>query len=122
MLIGLAQRVYAGLVAAPPPSPSPAPGGGCNGRVAAINLDDGAQAPGVSGFQHLANIVAVYALIGCLLAFVGGIFLTTSGRFADHRVAAGGRMAMIAGVAGAFGIGIAAAVVNFAFNSGTSSC
>jgi hypothetical protein len=121
MLTGLAQRVYVGLLlAAPAPTPSPPPGN-CNGKVS-INLDDGASAPGVSGFQHLVNIVAVFTLIGCALAVIGGIFMSTSGRFADHRVAAGGRLAIIAGLAGAFGVGIAAALVNFAFSSGTSSC
>lgn len=119
MLTGLAQRVHAGLLlAAPSPAPNP---GNCNGRVS-INLDDGANAPGVAGFQHLVNIVAVFTLIGCALAVVGGIFMATSGRFADHRVAAGGRLAIIAGLAGAFGVGIAAAMVNFAFSSGTNSC
>ena len=75
----------------------------------------------MSGFQHLVNIVAVYTLIACALAVVGGIFLATSGRFADQRASTGGRLAIIAGIAGAFGVGIAAALGNFAFNSGAHS-
>ena len=118
MPIGLALRLSARFLAAPAPSPSP---GTCGGRVS-INLNDGAGAPGVSGFQHLVNIIAVVALIGCALAVVGGIFMATSGRFADHRAATGGRLAIIAGLLGAFGIGVTAALVNFAYNSGASSC
>lgn len=119
MLTGLPLRLSARLLAAPGPSPSP--GGNCGGQVS-INLNDGAGAPGVSGFQHLVNIVAVFTLIGCALGILGGIFAATSGRFADHRVAAGGRIAIVAGVVGAFGIGIAAALVNFAYSTGASSC
>jgi hypothetical protein len=87
-----------------------------------IDLKDGAQAPGISSFGHLVNIIAVITVIACLLAVVGGIFLATSGRFADHRASVAGRLAIIAGVFGAFGVGIAAALVNFAFSTGAAGC
>ena len=118
MLMGLAYRAYAGVLVAPSPSPSPC---GSGGQVS-ISLKDGTSAPGVSGFAHTVNIIAVLTLIACLLAVVGGIFLATGGRFADHRAAVAGRLAIVAGVLGAFGVGIAAALVNFAFSTGAAAC
>jgi hypothetical protein len=121
-LTRLAPAASAWLAGAPPtPSPSPSPSPCSTGQVS-IDLTDGTDAPGLAGFAHTANIVAAFTLIACLLAVVGGIFLATSGRFADHRAAVAGRLSIIAGVLGAFGVGIAAALVNFAFSAGTASC
>ena len=120
MRTAVGYRIAGELLAAPQPSPSPG-GGTCGGRVS-IDVADGADAPGLAGFAHLANIVAAMALVGCALAVVGGILMATSGRFLDNRVGTAGRLAAFGGLLGAFALGLAAAAVNFAYNSGAESC
>jgi hypothetical protein len=107
---------------APSLSPAPTPSPACGGGQVSIDLSDGTNVPGLAGFQHVVNIIAVVTVVGCLLAVVGGIFLATSGRFADHRAAVAGRLAILAGLLGAFGVAIAAPAVNFALNTGAASC
>jgi hypothetical protein len=104
------------------PSPAPSVPPSCGGGQVSIDLNDGTDAPGLAGFHHVVNIVAVVTVIACLLAVIGGIFLATSGRFADHRAPVAGRLAILAGLVGAFGVAIAAPAVNFALSTGAASC
>ena len=116
----LGHRLGALVLAAPAPSPSPS-GGGCGGLVA-VNIDEGLDAPGLNGFRELVNIIAAFALVGCLIAVLAGLLLATSGRLVDRHASATGRVMVAVGVLCAFGVGIAAALINFAFASGTASC
>jgi hypothetical protein len=105
-----------------PDPASPSPASTCGGGQISVDVRDGANAPGLAGLQHITNIVAAFALAGCALAFLVGIFIATSGRIADQRASVTGRLMVLGGLAGAFGIGIVAALINFAYRTGQASC
>jgi hypothetical protein len=120
---------WAGATPAPAPapastsSPSPTPGPQpCGGGQVSIDVADGTNAPGLAGLQHVTNIVAAFVLVGCVLAFLVGILIATSGRIADQRASVAGRLMVLGSLGGAFGVGIVAALVNFAYRTGQTSC
>ncbi len=120
MRTALGDRLGGLLLAAPAPSPDP-DRPGCGGLVA-VDVSDGMDAPGLAGFRELVNIIAAFTLVGCLAAVLAGLFLATSGRFVDRHASTTGRVMVAVGVLSAFGVGIAAAGVNFAFSTGSDSC
>lgn len=76
--------------------------------------------PGIDAFQKLLNGAAALALLGCVAAFViGAVQYGLGGRAQNYSHAADGRERMLKSVAGAFGIGAVAAVVNFFYGAGT---
>jgi hypothetical protein len=77
--------------------------------------------PGGDAAQKLLNGGAGFGLLACLGAFVwGGAQWGFGSRSNNYSQADDGKTRMIKGVAGAFGIGAAAAVVNFFFNAGSA--
>jgi hypothetical protein len=77
--------------------------------------------PGGDAAQKLLNGGAGFGLLACLGAFVwGGAQWGFGSRSNNYSQADDGKTRMLKGVAGAFGIGAAAAVVNFFFNAGSA--
>jgi hypothetical protein len=120
LLTGVRARVTLAWI--PDPSSVPTPASTCGGGQISVDVRDGANAPGLAGLQHVTNIVAAFTLVGCALAILVGIFVATSGRIADQRASVTGRLMVFGGLAGAFGIGLVAALVNFAYTTGQASC
>ena len=77
--------------------------------------------PGGDAAQKLLNGVAGFGLLACLGAFVwGGAQWGLASRSNNASNADEGRTRMLKGVGGAFGIGAAAAVINFFFTAGST--
>lgn len=76
--------------------------------------------PGGEAAQRLLNGAAGFGLLACLGAFVwGGAQWGFGSRSNNVSQTDDGKTRMLKGVGGAFGIGAAAAVINFFFNAGS---
>lgn len=89
------------------------------GPVKGPDLQEGATAPGLSGFTTVINWAAMYTLAGCLFAIIaGGLTIVVGGRLGFHRAGELGRWGIVGGLGVAFLVGIAAALVNAAYGLG----
>jgi hypothetical protein len=76
--------------------------------------------PGGEAAQKLLNGVAGFGLMACVGAVLWGAAQWGFGsRSSNYAQADDGKSRMLKGVGGAFGIGAAAAVINFFFNAGS---
>ncbi len=89
--------------------------------LAAVSISPNPDAlPGGDAAQKLLNGGAAFGLLACLGIFIwGGAQLGLGNRSGNVGHADDGKTRMLKAVAGAFGIGAAAAVINFFFNAGT---
>ncbi len=77
--------------------------------------------PGGDAAQKLINGAAAFGLMACVGAVLWGAAQWGFGsRSNNYSQADDGKMRMLKGVGGAFGIGAAAAVINFFFDAGTA--
>lgn len=84
-----------------------------------VNPDAGAL-PGGSAAQKLINGAAAFGLMAALGAFIwGGAQWAYGSNSSNYTQADAGKTRMLKAVGGAFGIGAAAAVINFFFNAGS---
>jgi len=80
---------------------------------------DASQAPGSGGIQKAIDGFAVYALLACGAGFLLGVVFWTIGNHGGNEIAAQrGKGGTIISVGGAFLVGIAAVLLNFAFKLG----
>jgi hypothetical protein len=85
-----------------------------------VNPDAGGL-PGGDAAQKLINGAAAFGLMACVGAMLWGAAQWGFGsRSSNASQADDGKTRMLKGVGGAFGIGAAAAVVNFFFNAGST--
>jgi hypothetical protein len=85
-----------------------------------VNPDPNALPGGEAG-QKLLNGLAAFGLMACVGALLLGAAQWGFGsRSSNYSQADEGKARMLKGVGGAFGIGAAAAVINFFFNSGSA--
>ena len=76
--------------------------------------------PGVGAFQKLLNGAAALGLMACVAAFmIGAAQYGFGSRAQNYSQAADGRERMLKSLAGAFGIGAVAAIINFFYKAGT---
>ena len=76
--------------------------------------------PGGQAAQKIINGAAGFGLMACVGAVLWGAAQWGFGsRSSNYAQADDGKTRMLKGVGGAFGIGAAAAVINFFFNAGT---
>jgi len=82
---------------------------------------DSSSLPGGAAAQKLLNGAAGFGLLGCVGAVIWGAALWGLGtRSNNYAQADDGKAKMLKGAGGAFGVGAAAAVINFFFNAGTA--
>jgi hypothetical protein len=82
---------------------------------------DKSKAPGSSGLQDAINGFAYYALLAAAAGFlIGGACWAVGGRVGNDYTATGGKVGMAVAVGVAFLVGAAAAILNFAYNTGSS--
>jgi hypothetical protein len=75
--------------------------------------------PGGDAVQNLVGGIAYYALIVVVAAFLAGMALMAFGSLSSNpRSSALGKATAVVSLLAAFGIGAAAAIVNFFYNSG----
>jgi hypothetical protein len=75
--------------------------------------------PGGSALEGLVNGVAYYALIVVVGAFLAGMALMAFGSLSSNpRSSAVGKATAVVALLAAFGIGAAAAIINFFYRSG----
>lgn len=75
--------------------------------------------PGGEAVQRLVNGIGYYALIAVVAAFLTGMALMAFGSLSSNpRSSALGKAAAVVSLLAAFGIGAAAAIVNFFYTSG----
>lgn len=80
---------------------------------------DPAGLPGGQALQTLVNGIGFYALIVVVAAFLVGMALMAFGSLSSNpRSSALGKATAVVSLLAAFGIGAAAAIVNFFYNSG----
>jgi hypothetical protein len=80
---------------------------------------DPAGLPGGQALQGLVNGIGFYALIVVVAAFLVGMALMAFGSLSSNpRSSALGKATAVVSLLAAFGIGAAAAIVNFFYNSG----
>jgi hypothetical protein len=85
-----------------------------------VNPDTGGL-PGGAAAQKLLNGAAAFGLLACVGAvIIGGAQWGIASRSNNHSQVDDGKSRMLKGVAGAFGIGAAAALVNFFFSAGST--
>lgn len=81
---------------------------------------DKSKAPGSSGLQDAINGFAYYALLASAAGFlIGGACWAIGGRVGNDYTATGGKVGMAVAVGVAFLVGSAAAILNFAYNTGS---
>lgn len=84
-----------------------------------VNPDAGGL-PGGAAAQKLINGAAAFGLMACVgTVLLGAAQWGFGSRSSNYSQADDGKSRMLKGVGGAFGIGAAAAVINFFFNAGT---
>ena len=90
------------------------------GVVAQVTLNpDAGELVGSERFQSLANGIAGWALLGCLVGLVlAGVVVAFGNSTGNQYAARGGRTAVLSALLGALIIGGAAAFINFAFGVG----
>lgn len=77
--------------------------------------------PGGAAAQKLLNGAAAFGLLACVgTVIVGAAQWGFGSRSSNYSQADDGKTRMLKGVGGAFGIGAAAAVINFFFNAGSA--
>ncbi len=77
------------------------------------------KAPGAPGIQSGINVIAVYALLGCMAGFLAGAAVWAVGaRIGNEHTAVSGKTGMAVCVGAAFLIGAAAAILQFAYGLG----
>jgi hypothetical protein len=83
-----------------------------------VNPDPGGL-PGGAAIERLVNGLAFYALIIVVAAFLAGMALMAFGSLSSNaRSSSLGKVTAVASLLAAFGIGAAAAIVNFFYSSG----
>jgi hypothetical protein len=90
--------------------------------AAAVNVSPNPSGiPGGEAAQKLINGAAAFGLLACVGAVIVGAAQWGFGsRSSNYAQADDGKSRMLKGVGGAFGIGAAAAVINFFFNAGSA--
>ena len=90
--------------------------------LAQVNIKpDKSKAPGASGLEDVVNGFARYALIAAAAGFlIGGACWAVGGRIGNDYTATGGKVGMAVATGGAFLVGAATAILNFAYNTGNS--
>ena len=90
--------------------------------LAQVNIKpDKSKAPGASGLEDVVNGFAWYALIAAAAGFlIGGACWAVGGRIGNDYTATGGKVGMAVSTGVAFLVGAAAAILNFAYNTGNS--
>ena len=88
--------------------------------LAQINIKpDKSNAPGAKGLEEVVNGFAWYALIAAAAGFlIGGACWAIGGRIGNDYTATGGKVGMAVSTGVAFLVGAAAAILNFAYNTG----
>jgi vacuolar-type H+-ATPase subunit I/STV1 len=82
---------------------------------------DKSNAPGAKGLEEVVNGFAWYALIAAAAGFlIGGACWAIGGRIGNDYTATGGKVGMAVSTGVAFLVGAAAAILNFAYNTGGS--
>ncbi len=82
---------------------------------------DRSKAPGARGLEDVVNGFAWYALIAAAAGFlIGGACWAIGGRIGNDYTATGGKVGMAVSTGVAFLVGAAAAILNFAYNTGSS--
>lgn len=80
---------------------------------------DGKGVPGLEGLKNVVNAIAAYVLVTCMGAFLLGLVATVAGKaIGAAQVASMGKGAIGAAIVVAFVFGLAAAILNFAYNAG----
>lgn len=90
--------------------------------VAAVNVSPNPSGiPGGDAAQKLLNGGAAFGLLACVgTVIIGAAQWGFGSRSSNYSQADDGKTRMLKGVGGAFGIGAAAAVINFFFNAGSA--
>lgn len=87
-----------------------------------INLEEGAEAPGVKQLLELGNYIGMYALIGSLLgALLSLAILAIGPRIGFDGASRVGKVGIIVCVGIAFFVGALPMLLNFAYNLGTEA-
>jgi hypothetical protein len=82
---------------------------------------DKSKAPGANGLTDIINGIAFYALLAAAAGFlIGGCCWAVGGRIGNDYTATGGKVGMAVSVGVAFLVGASAAILNFAFNTGSA--
>lgn len=85
-----------------------------------VNPDAGGL-PGGAAAQKLLNGAAAFGLLACVgTVILGAAQWGFGSRSSNYSQADDGKTRMLKGVGGAFGIGAAAAAINFFFNAGST--
>jgi vacuolar-type H+-ATPase subunit I/STV1 len=90
--------------------------------LAQINIKpDKSKAPGSDGLADVINGFAWYTLLAAAAGFlIGGACWAIGGRIGNDYTATGGKVGMAVSTGVAFLVGAAAAILNFAYNTGNS--
>jgi vacuolar-type H+-ATPase subunit I/STV1 len=89
---------------------------------AQVNIKpDKSKAPGSDGLADVINGFAWYTLLAAAAGFlIGGACWAIGGRIGNDYTATGGKVGMAVSTGVAFLVGAAAAILNFAYNTGNS--
>jgi hypothetical protein len=99
---------------------APADTSRCAKKPVAINILDGAGAPGLSALQHLINILALIVLSLAALCCLGGLSWIPLGKtIGVHGSGQHGRIMVVGGLAVAFLVGLIAVLINLAYSWGS---
>lgn len=83
---------------------------------------DKSKAPGSDGLSDAINGFAYYALLAAAAGFLmGGACWAVGGRIGNDHTATGGKIGMAVATAVAFLVGASAAILKFAFNTGSTA-
>ncbi len=90
--------------------------------LAQVNIKpDKSKAPGSDGLADVINGFAWYTLLAAAAGFlIGGACWAIGGRIGNDYTATGGKVGMAVSTGVAFLVGAAAAILNFAYNTGNS--
>ena len=90
--------------------------------IAAVNVSPNPSGiPGGDAAQKLINGAAAFGLLACVATvIIGAAQWGFASRTSNYSQADDGKTRMLKGVGGAFGIGAAAALINFFFNAGSA--
>src|SRR3954462_4013272 len=90
--------------------------------LAQVNIKpDKSMAPGARGLEDVGNGFAWYAVVaGAAGSLIGGACWAVGGRSGNDYTATGGKVGMAVATGVAFLVGAAAAILNFAYNTGNS--
>src|SRR3954454_18235752 len=90
--------------------------------LAQVNMKpDKSKAPGAKGLEDVVDGFAGSALLAAAAGFlIGGACWAIGGRIGNDYTATGGKVGMAVSTGVAFLVGAAAAILNFAYNTGSS--